>query len=117
MGCVLSDNDNGANNAAPPPPAQQTAPKPREPSMDLDAILNMNKVKTDAPLPAGFPPAPEKMDKFPGGDEDAYKAWMRKRMKFEQWENALTLYRMREKDGNRDACQQILERLNDDLGG
>eukprot|EP01124_Arcella_intermedia_P000182 TRINITY_DN10092_c0_g1_i1.p1 TRINITY_DN10092_c0_g1~~TRINITY_DN10092_c0_g1_i1.p1 ORF type:complete len:113 (-),score=29.07 TRINITY_DN10092_c0_g1_i1:109-447(-) len=96
----------------PPPKATPTTAPKKE--MDLDAILNMNKVNTQT-IPEGFPPAPEKLTQFPGGDETAYKDWMRRRMKYEQWENSLTLYRMREKDGNTEACRQIIDRLKTEL--
>jgi len=74
----------------------------------------MNKVNTQD-VPHGFPAAPDKLTTFPGGDENAYKEWMRQRMKYEQWENSLTLYKMRERDGNKEACAQIVERLHKEL--
>jgi len=111
MGCGTSAEDDTPAPAPTPTPVTN-APKKKE--LDLDAIMNMNKVNTNQ-VPIGFPPSPEKLTTFPGGDENAYKDWMRRRMKYEQWENSLTLYKMREKDGNTEACKQIIERLKIEL--
>eukprot|EP01125_Pyxidicula_operculata_P000318 TRINITY_DN10373_c0_g1_i1.p2 TRINITY_DN10373_c0_g1~~TRINITY_DN10373_c0_g1_i1.p2 ORF type:complete len:114 (+),score=45.19 TRINITY_DN10373_c0_g1_i1:41-382(+) len=111
MGCFQSNDEE--EDEQPQQPSRGYTPTPKA-DMDLDAILNMNKVDVNN-LPDGFPPAPKKTDKFEGGGEDEYKEWMRQRMKYEKWENSLTLYKMREKDGNTEACQQIVERLNAEL--
>eukprot|EP01125_Pyxidicula_operculata_P009782 TRINITY_DN3212_c1_g3_i1.p1 TRINITY_DN3212_c1_g3~~TRINITY_DN3212_c1_g3_i1.p1 ORF type:complete len:905 (-),score=310.58 TRINITY_DN3212_c1_g3_i1:286-3000(-) len=74
-------------------------------------------VDPDQPLglPPGFPPAPPKILEFPGGDEAAYKIWMKKRQTYEKWENGLLLYTLREREGNTEACSQIIERLRAEL--
>lgn len=56
------------------------------------------------------------MDKFPGGDANAYKEWMRNRLKYEEWENSLLLYKMKEKEGNTAQCKKIIDNLNEKFG-
>lgn len=40
---------------------------------------------------------------------------MRKKLRYETWENSLVLFRMRQKDGNFEACEQIVQRLKAEL--
>ena len=69
-------------------------------SMTIDEIMGMNKVDARASLPPGFPPPPPPIGDFKGKSEDEYKEYMRQKLQREQWENSLTLYRMREREGN-----------------
>eukprot|EP00028_Trichosphaerium_sp_Am-I-7-wt_P008360 CAMPEP_0168535624 /NCGR_PEP_ID=MMETSP0405-20121227/18867_1 /TAXON_ID=498012 /ORGANISM="Trichosphaerium sp, Strain Am-I-7 wt" /LENGTH=218 /DNA_ID=CAMNT_0008563079 /DNA_START=596 /DNA_END=1249 /DNA_ORIENTATION=- len=50
------------------------------------------------------------------GTQEEYKAYMIKRYKHEQWENAKILFKMKQDQGNTDACKKILERLRSELG-
>jgi hypothetical protein len=66
-------------------------------------------------VPSEFPPAPVIVAYTAGGSENEYKAYMASKYKYEKWENSLILYKMRENDGNTEACKGILERLNAEL--
>eukprot|EP01125_Pyxidicula_operculata_P000298 TRINITY_DN1035_c0_g1_i2.p1 TRINITY_DN1035_c0_g1~~TRINITY_DN1035_c0_g1_i2.p1 ORF type:complete len:399 (+),score=129.56 TRINITY_DN1035_c0_g1_i2:231-1427(+) len=78
-------------------------------------LKSKNVNSNDDEIPPEFPPPPPKMEKFEGGNREAYKAFMQKRLIYEQWENGLILYRIRMKEGNHEACQKIIERLITDI--
>lgn len=102
MGCGSSTED----NARPAPVAAKRTGGYTPQKIEVPMAQGPDYSK----LPPEFPPAPDKPT-FDGGSEDEYKAFMRKKMKREQWENSALLYQMREKDGNADACKAVIERL------
>jgi len=78
--------------------------------MTIEEILKMNNVDKNASLPPGFPPAPPEMGDFKGKNEQEYKEYMRLKLQREQWENSLTLYKMREREGDRVGMQNVINR-------
>jgi len=82
---------------------------------DISAILNMNKQDTSE-IPSGYVAAPTKPEWKGEGTEEEYKAYMRNKYKYEQWENGLILYKMRMKDGaSGEQLQQIVDRILNEL--
>jgi len=70
-----------------------------------------NQVDTEN-IPIGFPLAPEKVsERFDGKDRAQYKIWMRKKATYDNWLNSLIAYRIKEKEGDTLACQNILRKL------
>ena len=41
---------------------------------------------------------------------------MRNRLRYEEWENSLILYRMKEKEGNTAQCKKIIDNLHEKFG-
>jgi len=80
-------------------------------------ISNIITPKSDTEnIPPGFPHPPDKVsDKFDGNDSQQYKEWMKKRVRYDDWLNCLIAYRLREKEGNKVACQKILQRLKQSM--
>jgi len=78
--------------------------------MTIEEILKMSNVDKSASLPPGFPAAPPEMGDFKGKNEQEYKEYMRLKLQREQWENSLTLYRMREREGDRVGMQNVINR-------
>jgi len=95
-------------------PQPQTQTQQQKPPMDLDAILNMNKPLNTGP-PSCFPPAPQKPELRPGASEQEYKAHMIQKMKVEKYENAVTLYRIKEKNGDQAGMDAVLHRVVQDM--
>jgi hypothetical protein len=122
MGCFSSKDDGGHNNNNRNAPQAQEAPKTgggyKPTKIDMSEIMGMGRpaepVTTE--VPAGFPAAPEKPSKegVDPSNEDAYKAFMKKRLRYETWENSLTLYRMRLAENNNTAAEAIVARLKTD---
>mmetsp|Transcript_2774 Transcript_2774/g.3106 ORF Transcript_2774/g.3106 Transcript_2774/m.3106 type:complete len:119 (+) Transcript_2774:77-433(+) len=115
MGCGASsshssdeyDNNTQQEQASAPADDRETE------SMSLTAIMNMNKVE-DEGIPEGYPAKPAQ-PAMSGDSEEEYKRFMRAKYKLEQWENGLILYRMKIKEGNMQACEQIVARIETEL--
>jgi len=70
----------------------------------------MNKPDKRGSIPPGFPPPPPEVGDFKGKSEQEYKEYMKVKLLREQWENSLTLYRMREREGDKSGMQTVLVR-------
>eukprot|EP01130_Rhizamoeba_saxonica_P002167 TRINITY_DN11989_c0_g1_i1.p1 TRINITY_DN11989_c0_g1~~TRINITY_DN11989_c0_g1_i1.p1 ORF type:complete len:130 (+),score=34.02 TRINITY_DN11989_c0_g1_i1:50-391(+) len=106
MGCAGSSTQ--AYDEEPEPVRQQ----PRKPTKTIEEIMNMNKVDTSV-VPSGFPSRPSEPVAVGFDDENAYKEYMRKKLVYDKWESSLTSYNMRKKEGNEEACNNIIERLRE----
>jgi len=62
-----------------------------------------------------FPPPPPKPAWKQGGTQAEYKQFMINRYKYEQWENAKILHRRKMEEGNTEAAQNIIKRLQAEL--
>jgi len=74
----------------------------------------MNQGSKRATLPVGFPPPPDLGD-FNAKTEEEYKAYMKRKLLREQWDNSLVLYRMKEKAGDTEGMRQVLTRISNQL--
>lgn len=74
----------------------------------------MNQVNKRATLPVGFPPPPDLGD-FNAKTEEEYKAYMKRKLLREQWDNSLVLYRMKEKAGDPEGMRQVLARISNQI--
>ena len=97
----------GCGGSAEEAPPQQTGGyKPT--NYNFDDILAPPVENT---IPDNFPTRPPEPVFDGNGGEDEYKEYMRKKVVYDQWENSLTLYNMRLKDGNMEACEAIIQKL------
>eukprot|EP01124_Arcella_intermedia_P024924 TRINITY_DN4321_c0_g1_i1.p1 TRINITY_DN4321_c0_g1~~TRINITY_DN4321_c0_g1_i1.p1 ORF type:complete len:883 (-),score=257.47 TRINITY_DN4321_c0_g1_i1:80-2728(-) len=77
--------------------------------------------KPSLEIPEGFPPAPPRPAANPPAltqsqnSKESYKAWMKKKMRYESWYNALQAYRLREAEGKASICHNIIEALRAEL--
>lgn len=117
MGCLNSGSKPSAQ-LQPQPQAQKPviSPVSTKPPLDLDAIMNMNKPVNAGP-PDCFPPAPAKPVLQPGHSEAEYKQYMRDKMKCESYENACTLYRIKEKNGDQAGMVAVVNRIKLEMSG
>jgi hypothetical protein len=77
--------------------------------------MNMNKAPTNAGPPDCFPPAPQKPALRQGHSEAEYKEFMREKMRFESYENACTLYRIKEKNGDQAGMEAVVNRIKNEF--
>jgi hypothetical protein len=90
----------------------------KTPSLTVDQILNMNKAtttsNTQSPLPSNFPPEPI-VGEFNAKSEEEYKAHMKRKYLKEQWDNAVVLYRMKEKANDKEGMRQVIIRITSQI--
>lgn len=117
MGCLNSGEKRSGQQLQPQheqKPVGSTVSATTRPPLDLDAIMNMNKPANVGP-PDCFPPAPAKPTLNPGHSEAEYKQYMRDKMKCESYENACTLYRIKEKNGDQAGMDAVVNRIKLEL--
>jgi len=81
---------------------------------DAQDIFNVSTPKRNT-LPDEFPLSPPDPGAFTGKSDVEYKEYMLKRHALLEWEDNLTLYRIKEAQGNDEACKQIIIRLKNNM--
>eukprot|EP01121_Diplochlamys_sp_Union-15-3_P017811 TRINITY_DN6356_c0_g1_i1.p1 TRINITY_DN6356_c0_g1~~TRINITY_DN6356_c0_g1_i1.p1 ORF type:complete len:590 (-),score=102.38 TRINITY_DN6356_c0_g1_i1:15-1541(-) len=112
-----------------PPNNKEPEKKPEQPSpvipRDKKPEPVAEKKPIDPPIPEKldppalvalpFPPGPPPATWKPGGTETEYKAYMITRYKTEQWENAKVLHQRKLNEGNIEAANNVIKRIQAEL--